>query len=728
MNVRTATGEKFVLERAINRGGEAQIWTVQHDPHLIAKLYHKPTAEHQAKLTAMITTPLTRTGSHPTVAWPLHLLYRQDDFVGYLMPRAASSLPLFHYYNPARRQRLGLPHAWPRFLHRTATNLAAAVELVHAHQHVIGDLNESNVLVTQAALVTLVDTDSFQIRLGQDMIQRAPSWLGGLQTIQTYRCSVGKPEYTPPELHGVDFKSVDRTPHHDDFALAVLVFYLLMEGFHPFAGVLTTGASVGRVDLYGIKQGFFPYVQWGATAHNVIQPPPGAPAFAHLHPGIQDAFRRTFTHGHVHPERRVTAKEWKKILHEAEAALISCPQNSTHFYSRHLRHCPVCVPTPPAQPPSVRAPAPPTPTQVAPLGVPTVSAVVTNLPVRWAMTAWLAIEQQLTYLPQIKVKMAQWQARLQHAQRTYQNYAKEAQILLATLRDRLTAVGQMVRSHAGLLGGWLMGNLTGTLFAGLLTILSYALLPQVARAGALSMQGQAMLLVLLFGALLGTRQAYTLRHSLLPSRYLRYGWVGMAALAGATVGAAGVRLLGPDWDQVSRWPEHPLSLTVLAATFGLLLGFLQSLLLRQQVRLADDGRGWTLVNGMSGVLTAQGWLWGQGMPYTWQLPQVADWQINGGLGALAGVGLGSLLSGGLLLAMAQGPRHQFYLHHFALGLLHQPPTARRLRKGVIRWRRALLLLILFWFFLQIIAQLQGAAASGAPAIPNEIIPHLLPLS
>ena len=43
--------------------------------------------------------------------------------------------------------------------------------------------NESNILVTDTALVTLVDTDSFQVREPHN---------GGV-----YRCPVGKPEFTP---------------------------------------------------------------------------------------------------------------------------------------------------------------------------------------------------------------------------------------------------------------------------------------------------------------------------------------------------------------------------------------------------------------------------------------------------------------------------------------------------------------------------------------------------
>ena len=723
MDVRTTTGEKFVLDRAINRGGEAQIWTVRQEPHLVAKLYHKPLAEHQAKLTAMIATPLTHVGSHPAVAWPLHLLYRQNTFIGYLMPRAASSLPLFHYYNPARRRRLGLPHAWPRFLHRTATNLAAAVELVHAHDHVIGDLNESNVLVTQAALVTLVDTDSFQIRQNSPP-PRAISWLGTHPTQQIYRCAVGKAEYTPPELQGVDFKSIDRTPAQDNFALAVLIFYLLMDGFHPFAGVLRSGASVGRVDLHGIKHGLFPYQLPQNGTHLMVQPPPNAPALAHLHPGLQEAFRRTFVDGHAAPERRVSAKEWKKVLQEAEGALVTCAQDKSHLYARHLRHCPACGPT--ATPVPTVAPIP---RPAFPQAANTLSTARLQFPVNWATAVWPAAGQQLIQLvQQSKLTMPPLAQTLQQLQPDWRTYAKQAQSVMVTLPDRLTTARRTALAHADLLGSWLLGNLVGTPLAALAAVGGYALLPQLTAVTLLTTRQQAMFIVMVFAMLLGACQAYVLRRTVLPWPYLRYGWVGVAAMSGAAIGAAGFRLLGPAWDQVNAWSTQAYQLTILAAFFGMTMGFLQALLLQQQLRRADDARAWTIVNGLNAILTVQGWLWGQTFPYRWQIAELVDWQINAGIGALAGVGLGALLSAAVLLWMIQGPRRNLYLHHFALNLLRWSVKPPRVRRGAGRWGRALLLLIIVWVFLQMLTQLQGAAAQIAPPLPTDLIPHLFPLS
>ncbi|MBX3010611.1 MAG: hypothetical protein KF832_03850 [Caldilineaceae bacterium] len=717
MDVRTATSEKFVLERAINRGGEAQIWTVRQEPHLVAKLYHKPTTEHQAKLGAMIAAPLTRKGTHPTVAWPLHLLYRQQQFIGYLMPRAAGSLPLFHYYNPARRRRLGQPHAWPRFLHRTATNLAAAVELVHAHQHVVGDLNESNVLVTQAALVTLVDTDSFQIKAGAPTTARLPQWLGNVPAQSLYRCGVGKAEYTPPELQGMDFKSIDRTPHHDNFALAVLIFYLLMDGFHPFSGVLTTGMSVGRVDLYGIKHGLFPYIAWGAKAPPSIQPPPGAPAFAHLHPGLQDAFRRTFTQGHTQPERRVTAKEWKQLLHEAEVALVTCPQNASHLYSRHLRRCPTCSPLPAPRSSAVTPVPVAQPLQEIPLSSPSIQRLATVILQKAAQQAqpWLATKMTLP------PAAAPWSS----LQQTVQTAAHELQQNVATLPDRLKTAQRVATIHFQLLGSWLLSNLLGLPLATGVALSGYALLPQVEQLLPLTPQAEVMIILALFAALWGASQSYALRRVLPAWRYLRYAWVGVTASAGAVIGAVSFRLLGADWQQVATWPAQPLLITSLAAGFGLLLGLLQSLLLPTTLRLAQDRRIWAIVNGLYGILVAQGWLWGEQLAYHWEVAAIADWQINAGLGALAGASLGALLSGAVLLWTVQGQRGigqglpRSYRSSFALNLPGWQPSARR-------WGRALLLLILLWFFFQIIAQWHDAAALVAPPLPTAITPHLLP--
>lgn len=92
----------------------------------------------------------------------------------------------------------------------------------------MGDVNQKNLMVSRKGIVAFVDCDSFQVAEGT----------------RIFRCDVGVPEYTPPELHGKNFATVDRQPDHDLFGLAVLVFHLLMMGRHPFSGVPLVNADI----------------------------------------------------------------------------------------------------------------------------------------------------------------------------------------------------------------------------------------------------------------------------------------------------------------------------------------------------------------------------------------------------------------------------------------------------------------------------------------------------
>lgn len=202
-------------------GGEARILLLREEPGLVAKVYHNPTDRHERKLAAMIANPPVdpmAAKGHVSIAWPVDLLqttHGAGRFVGFLMHRVAGLRPIIDYYNP-RTRRQQCPLFDYRYLHRTVRNLAAAVGALHLRGYVIGDVNESNTLVTESALVTLVDTDSFQVR--------------DPQTGLVYRCPVGTPQFTPPELQNKTFAHVDRMPEHDAFGLAVLIFQLLMEG------------------------------------------------------------------------------------------------------------------------------------------------------------------------------------------------------------------------------------------------------------------------------------------------------------------------------------------------------------------------------------------------------------------------------------------------------------------------------------------------------------------
>jgi len=331
--------QSITLTNELGKGGEATVYNIAEDKYLVAKIYHQPTSDREAKLHAMLFNPPEQPTTHVAIAWPTALIYQHmaslvtwstletleatnlGQFVGFLMPKITAGYSLFHIYNPVLRKKLPYPFD-RKALHRTAYNLCAVVAKIHAKGYVIGDINESNILVNQKALVTIVDCDSFQVTSE-----------GG----HIHRCQVGKPEYTPPELQGTRLSEVDQTIQHDLFGLAVLLFQLLMEGYHPFTGVLQTPQSVGRVDLYAIREGLFPY-----TNPSRINPPPSAPPYEWLHGWLQKAFQRCFMVMPQYRPQRPTARQWQEVLQQAEKMLQQCSNQNHHYFANHLLSCPFC--------------------------------------------------------------------------------------------------------------------------------------------------------------------------------------------------------------------------------------------------------------------------------------------------------------------------------------------------------------------------------------------------
>ncbi|MEA5488987.1 MULTISPECIES: helix-hairpin-helix domain-containing protein [Pseudanabaena] len=313
------------LKSPIGSGGEANIYTVQINSELVAKVYHQPHGDYARKLAFMVANPpvdpLAKEG-RVSIAWATELVTDLGLVVGFLMPKLDTSKakPIFQYYNPSERRKESPTFSYVSLL-RTARNLARAVRSVHSRGYVIGDVNESNVLVAEDAIVTLVDTDSFQVNDGTTV----------------YRCTVGKPEYTPPELQGVSFRDVDRSVEHDLFGLGVLIYQLLMEGTHPFGGVFRGQGEPPELKER-IKAGHFPHGRRGIP----YNPMPLAPSFQMLPVALQELFLLCFEQGHSNPAARPTADVWSKALGVAEDGLVRCGVNGQHYYSGHLGVCPWC--------------------------------------------------------------------------------------------------------------------------------------------------------------------------------------------------------------------------------------------------------------------------------------------------------------------------------------------------------------------------------------------------
>ena len=301
-------------------GGEAYIHSVVRQPGQVAKLYKPGIASKTRlqKLHVMIANAPndpTRRLNHISIAWPSAVLFdAHRRFVGFTMPRIdlTRSVQVSRVWLPKVRHNA---LTWKHLL-RIGRNLASTVAAVHARGHVVGDINERNILVSSNALVTLVDCDSMQV------VDPASG--------RTFRCEHGVAEFTPPELMGFEFSSVDRNEAHDRFGLAVALFHLLMDGRHPF------GNSANPTIAQNIQQ------NKAFVTSPAIQPPTGTPPLDMLPSTVQNMFIRCFEDGYRNPARRPSAAEWGASLKALERALVRCSHDPNHWYSSHRNHCPWC--------------------------------------------------------------------------------------------------------------------------------------------------------------------------------------------------------------------------------------------------------------------------------------------------------------------------------------------------------------------------------------------------
>jgi len=310
----------------LREGGEGRVFNIPQQPDLVAKIYKRP-RERQAKVEAMLQNPAddSATPGHVSIAWPIDLLYSTDSngaFVGFLMKRIGKAEPIHEFFRVSTRKEKH-PHFNFKYLHTAAANLAGVFAALHGRGYIVGDVNESNILISDQALVTIVDTDSFQI---QTLVPNV-----------VYRCTVGRAEFTPPELQSLDFSKVDRKGYHDLFGMGVLIFQLLMLGHHPFDGSPTFYGDDWPIGKR-IAEGNFPF----GREQKPFKPGRGSPGLSILDPGIQSLFLRCFEDGKKDPSRRPSALEWQKTLNNAIKQLVVCNKVALHYFGNHLKSCPWC--------------------------------------------------------------------------------------------------------------------------------------------------------------------------------------------------------------------------------------------------------------------------------------------------------------------------------------------------------------------------------------------------
>lgn len=333
------SGTLYELSNRISSGTEGEIYEIKGMPKVLAKIYKAETlsgrgpSSIRSKIEYMCLNPIQRIerGVRPVFAWPLEPLFSNGRFAGCVIPKIGGMESIISAYTQPFQESLFPRYTW-RYAASIARNLAAATAFLHAQNVIKGDWNPKDILVDGSCILAFVDCDSFDL---------------SLRASGKYKCAVVWPDTLAPELQGKDPTSAKFTKESDCFALAVLVFQLLMEGFHPFGAPLE-GSSNPTPD--NIAKGRCAFVDGS------IPTPPGAPDPRILPEDIMSLFFRCFscTIGDVTTGRaariRPTAVEWAAALDRLVARLSSdserCASGHVHLPAPWLKGkqggCPFC--------------------------------------------------------------------------------------------------------------------------------------------------------------------------------------------------------------------------------------------------------------------------------------------------------------------------------------------------------------------------------------------------
>lgn len=317
-------GKLISLTKMRATSGEGEVWETSQSEYL-AKIYHKPDQERSNKLQVMLANlpeNPTRSQNHISIAWPQGILKDSSgNCIGFLMPDIRQAKELLNVYNPKYRLKNAPNFNW-FYLHATAYNLCLIIQALHNKGHVIGDMKPQNLLVNDRGLVSIIDTDSFQVKDPKNG--------------KIYRCTVGTESFTPPELIGKQLLSLTQNQYHDRFRLAIII-HLLLFGYHPFQHGKWVGSGNQPEPEERIYNGLWIYKQ-----NSLFESTETSIPLDIVHPEIKKLFLRCFNDGHTSLISRPSARDWCNTLEVAIADLIPCSHNLNHSYSKVYGKCYWC--------------------------------------------------------------------------------------------------------------------------------------------------------------------------------------------------------------------------------------------------------------------------------------------------------------------------------------------------------------------------------------------------
>lgn len=280
------SGTEVRLTKQLGGGGEGMVFETSM-PDLVCKIYNEKnrTSHRVEKLKRMVGCGF----KCPGICWPTDIVFnREGQIVGYLMPRAKGVELQRSVFVPKLLQRK-FPDWDRRALVHLAVTILEKISYLHQNNIIMGDINPLNILVASPTEVYFVDTDSFQI--------------------EELPCTVGTIIFTAPEMQGKKFGSFLRTLGNEYFAVATLMFMIMLPGKPPYS-------QLGGDDpVANIKKMDFSYPLGDKTNSKT---PDGAWRFcwSHLPYRLKKAFYNTFRYDGENASAmdRISTEDWLDIF------------------------------------------------------------------------------------------------------------------------------------------------------------------------------------------------------------------------------------------------------------------------------------------------------------------------------------------------------------------------------------------------------------------------------
>ena len=291
----TRDKDQIKLIKKIAEGGEGIVYETDFKDN-VAKIYncYSNTQRRYEKLKLMTSKNIAFKG----ICYPTKLLCnKKDEFVGYLMPKASGKTlgkslfikPLFlkNFPNWRKQETVEL-----------SLTILQKISYLHSKNIILGDINPENILLVSPKEVYFVDTDSYQI--------------------ENFPCPVGTINYTAPEIQGRHYPDFLRTMGNENFALATLLFMIMIPGKPPYS------QQGGGDPVKNITSMDFSY-PFGDNSNKKTPDGPWRFIWSHLPYRLKEAFYNTFKDGEKHSKEnvRLGVEQWIEIFKDYKNMLDS---------------------------------------------------------------------------------------------------------------------------------------------------------------------------------------------------------------------------------------------------------------------------------------------------------------------------------------------------------------------------------------------------------------------